>query len=217
MVVRNTVILIIHFLDKWLHKISMGNKGEALRQRIIAAADELFYQQGYEHTSFSDIADVVGISRGNFYYHFKSKDEILNAVIGARIAGIEVMLDEWDEKFTDPLQRLYYYIDMLLRAQEEIRLHGCPIGSLCTELAKTNHEMLNDANKMFTVFRDWLMVQFNLLGVKKNVKKIAMHFIARVQGIVTVTNAFEDKEFLQQEVKQLKKWLDDEVLASNHQ
>ncbi|VAX02876.1 hypothetical protein MNBD_GAMMA19-2340, partial [hydrothermal vent metagenome] len=42
-------------------------------------------------------------------------------------------------------------------------------------------------------------------------------FIARVQGIVTVTNAFEDKEFLQQEVKQLKKWLDDEVLASSHQ
>jgi len=173
MVVRNTVILIIHFLDKWLHKISMGNKGEALRQRIIAAADELFYQQGYEHTSFSDIADVVGISRGNFYYHFKSKDEILNAVIDTRIAGIEVMLDEWDEKFTDPLQRLYYYIDMLLRAQEKIRLHGCPIGSLCTELAKTNHEMLNDANKMFTVFRDWLMVQLNLLGVKKNVKRIA--------------------------------------------
>ncbi len=190
----------------------MGNKGEALRQKIIAAADELFYQQGYENTSFSDIADVVGISRGNFYYHFKSKDEILNAVIDARIAGIEAMLDEWDEKFTDPQQRLHYYIDMLLRAQEEIRLHGCPIGSLCAELAKTSHAMLIDANKMFAVFRDWLMVQLKLLGVKKNVKKTAMHFIARVQGIVTVTNAFEDKEFLQQEVKQLKKWLDDEVI-----
>ncbi len=198
----------------------MGNKGEALRQRIIAAADELFYQQGYENTSFSDIADVVNISRGNFYYHFKSKDEILNAVIDARIAGIEAMLDEWDEKFADPLQRLYCYIDMLLRAQEEIRLHGCPIGSLCTELAKTSHAMLSDANKMFTVFRDWLMVQFKLLGVESNVKKMAMHFIARVQGIVTVTNAFEDKEFLQQEVKQLKKWLDDEVVfpeSSNRQ
>ena len=45
----------------------MGNKGEALRQRIIVAADELFYQQGYENTSFSDIADMIGISRGNFY------------------------------------------------------------------------------------------------------------------------------------------------------
>ncbi len=195
----------------------MGNKGEALRQRIIAVADELFYQKGYENTSFSDIANAVGISRGNFYYHFKSKDEILTAVIGARIAGIGAMLEEWNKKFIDPRKRLYYYIDMPLRDQENICLHGCPVGSLCTELAKTNRAMLDDANKMFTVFRDWLVTQLNLLGVNKNVKKIAMHFIARVQGVVTVTNAFKDKDFLQQEVKQLKKWLDDEVLSSSHQ
>ncbi len=195
----------------------MGNKGEALRQRIIAAADELFYQKGYENTSFSDIADAVGISRGNFYYHFKSKNEILTAVIDARITGIGLMLEEWNKKFIDPRKRLYYYIDMPLRDQENILLHGCPVGGLCTELAKTNRAMLDDANKMFTVFRDWLVTQLNLLGVNKNVKKIAMHFIARVQGVVTVSNAFKDKGFLQQEVKQLKKWLDDEVLASCHQ
>jgi AcrR family transcriptional regulator len=36
------------------------------REYIIEAADQLFYQRGYEHTSFSDIADAVQISRGNF-------------------------------------------------------------------------------------------------------------------------------------------------------
>ena len=44
--------------------------------QIVEAADRLFYRQGYEHTSFSDIAGVVQISRGNFYHHFKSKDEM---------------------------------------------------------------------------------------------------------------------------------------------
>ncbi|HJT14208.1 MAG TPA: TetR/AcrR family transcriptional regulator, partial [Dongiaceae bacterium] len=38
------------------------------RDHIVEAADHLFYRQGYEHTSFSDIADDVQISRGNFYY-----------------------------------------------------------------------------------------------------------------------------------------------------
>ena len=47
------------------------------RETIVEAADDLFYRQGFEHTSFSDIAERVQISRGNFYYHFKSKDEIL--------------------------------------------------------------------------------------------------------------------------------------------
>ena len=54
--------------------------GAATRDHIVEIADQLFYQQGYEHTSFADIAEAVNISRGNFYYHFKAKDEILNAV-----------------------------------------------------------------------------------------------------------------------------------------
>ncbi|TNF20020.1 MAG: TetR/AcrR family transcriptional regulator, partial [Pseudomonadales bacterium] len=59
--------------------------GMTTRERIVSEADRLFYERGYEHTSFADIADAVGISRGNFYYHFKSKDEILDAVIGDRM------------------------------------------------------------------------------------------------------------------------------------
>jgi len=194
----------------------MGNKGEALRQRIVSAADELFYQQGYENTSFSDIADAVGISRGNFYYHFKSKDEILNAVIDNRVNGIQAMLDEWDNMIADPKKRLHYYIDIQSRNQDNIISHGCPVGSLCTELAKVSHSMLDDANKMFTVFRDWLVTQLKLVGVTRNTKQIAMHLLARGQGIATVSNAFEDKKFLQQEVNCLKEWLDNEILKSCH-
>jgi len=43
------------------------------RDEIVQAADQLFYQQGFEHTSFADIAEIVQISRGNFYYHSKPK------------------------------------------------------------------------------------------------------------------------------------------------
>jgi len=194
----------------------MSSKGEAQRQRIVAAADQLFYQQGYESTSFSDIADVVGISRGNFYYHFKSKNEILDAVIDHRVTDIETMLNQWNEKIADPKQRLYHYIEIQSRNQENILSHGCPVGSLCTELAKINHSMLGDASKMFTVFRDWLITQLKLIGVRKNTKQIAMHLLARGQGIATVSNAFEDKEFLRQEVNRLKQWLDDEIHQLSH-
>src|SRR5688500_768121 len=60
-------------------------RDKTTRDQIVAAADQLFYRRGFEHTSFSDIADAVRISRGNFYHHFKSKDDILDAVIGARL------------------------------------------------------------------------------------------------------------------------------------
>jgi len=62
------------------------------RERIVDKADQLFYEQGFEHTSFTQIAEALGISRGNFYYHFKTKDEILDAVISHRIVRTNSML-----------------------------------------------------------------------------------------------------------------------------
>lgn len=187
----------------------MGQKGDALRQRIVAAADLLFYEQGYENTSFSDIADAVEISRGNFYYHFKSKDDILSAVLEARLEDIHVMLDEWQTQYPDPKQRIVHYIDILTTNQHNVTKHGCPVGSLCTELAKLSHDMHDEATDMFILFRDWLSTQFRQLGQKRNAKQLAMHLLARAQGIASIANAFEDKKFLQNEVKNLKAWLDE--------
>ena len=82
------------------------------RDHIVKAADQLFYQQGFEHTSFADIAGVVQISRGNFYYHFKSKDEILDAVINVRLADRQVMLKQWETDGETPLDRIYSFINI---------------------------------------------------------------------------------------------------------
>src|SRR5689334_22320966 len=100
------------------------------RDHIIEAADRLFYRQGYEHTSFSDIADVVQISRGNFYFHFKTKDEILDAVITRRIAETRRMLDDWEVAGKYPADRIRSFIDILLVNRTDIKKYGCPVGTL---------------------------------------------------------------------------------------
>lgn len=64
--------------------------------QIVEAADRLFYQRGFEATSFADIAEALSLSRGNFYYHFKTKDEILAAVIARRLASTSAMLEAWE-------------------------------------------------------------------------------------------------------------------------
>ena len=189
----------------------MTSKGELLRQRIVSAADQLFYQQGFENTSFSDIAGAVDISRGNFYYHFKSKDEILDAVIEKRCIDIKKMLSSWEQPDNKPEQNISLYIDMLVRNQDNIKNHGCPVGSMCTELNKINHFMHNDAIKMHTLFRDWLTKQFEQLGHEKDAQQLAMHLLARGQGIATITSSFEDEAFLLKEVEMLREWVGEVV------
>lgn len=177
------------------------------RDHILEAADQLFYQQGYEHTSFTDIADVVQISRGNFYYHFKSKDEILDAVIDVRLAKTRKMLKQWETAEKNPEDRIRSFINIMIANGSLIKNYGCPVGTLCTELAKLNHASQPEANKLFTLFRTWLRRQFTLLGRKADADELAMHLLARSQGVATLANAFHDEKFIKQEVKLMNDWL----------
>lgn len=54
---------------------------EVRRNEILDAADELFAQKGFDGTSTQDILEKVGIARGTLYYHFKSKEDIMDALI----------------------------------------------------------------------------------------------------------------------------------------
>src|SRR5215813_4596622 len=177
------------------------------RDHIVDAADRLFYRQGYGHTSFSDIADAVAISRGNFYYHFKSKDEILDAVIDVRLANTRKMLEQWEAEGKQPADRIRSFIHMLIANRADIKRHGCPVGTLCAELAKLSHVSQAEASKLFTLFRTWLRRQFAQVGRAADADALAMHLLARSQGVAMLANTFHDETFIRQEVKQMCDWL----------
>lgn len=181
---------------------------KATRDHIVEAADQLFYRQGYERTSFSDIAEAVQISRGNFYYHFKSKDEILDAVIGLRLVNTGRMLDAWEAEAETPADRIRSFIRILIANRAKIMRYGCPVGTLCGELAKLDHAAKSDASRIFTLFRDWLRRQFSLLGRDTDADALAMHLLARSQGIATLASAFSDEAFIEAEIGQLYDWLE---------
>ena len=58
------------------------------KNEILDAAEELFAARGYEATSTGEILDRVGIARGTLYYHFRSKEEILDALIERMNRGL---------------------------------------------------------------------------------------------------------------------------------
>lgn len=184
----------------------MGHR--ATRQRIVEAADDLFYRQGFEHTSFTDIAEVVNISRGNFYHHFKTKDDILDAVIETRLEKTQQMLAAWEEGGATPRDRIKCYIRILLTNWTMIKDYGCSVGTLCTELAKLNHASKAEANRVFTLFRVWLGHQFSLLGHADDADMLAMHVLSWSQGVATLGNAFDDYKYVKQEVDKMCDWLD---------
>jgi len=177
------------------------------RDRIIDKADQLFYEQGFEHTSFAQIAEALGISRGNFYYHFKTKDEILEAVINHRIVRTSSMLEHWELEGDTPSDRIRSFINIVVVNRAKIKRYGCPVGTLCTELAKMDHPARSNANELYTLFRVWLRRQFEQLGRSDDADELAMHLLAFSQGIAALASAFRDETFIHSEVNRLEDWL----------
>lgn len=185
------------------------------RDQIVSAADALFYERGFETTSFADIAESVGISRGNFYYHFKSKDQILDAVIDWRMARTEAMLDQWAAAGSSPSGRILSFIRILIANQGKIMRHGCPVGTLCNELARLDHAAQSRATELFTLFRDWLRRQFEALGRTEDADALALHLLGRSQGVAALANAYRDESFIRREVALMEDWLAAQALSSH--
>lgn len=59
----------------------VSKEAEVRKNEILDAADQLFGQKGFDGTSTNDILQQVGIARGTLYYHFKSKEDIMDALI----------------------------------------------------------------------------------------------------------------------------------------
>ena len=177
------------------------------RDQIIAMADRLFYQYGFEHTSFAHITEAVKISRGNLYYHFKTKDEILESVINLRMTNTQAMLDQWANESETPDDRIRCFINILIMNRAKIKRFGCPVGTLTTELVKLDHPAQKNANKLFTLFYNWLKNQFKQLGHTKNADELAMHLLVRSQGVATLASAFNDEKIIKKEVRHLHVWL----------
>jgi TetR/AcrR family transcriptional regulator, transcriptional repressor for nem operon len=185
------------------------------RRQIVEAADRLFYERGFEATSFADIATEVGLSRGNFYYHFKTKDDILCAVIALRLANAQAMLKAWEDDAGTPTERVRRFIHILIGNRAKTMTRGCPVGTLCNELAKLGHVAKGDATKIFTLFRDWLARQFTVLGREADADSLALHILMRSQGIATLATAFHDEDFVRREVLDMDTWLNVQCSAGS--
>lgn len=72
---------------------------EQTKENILVAATQLFMEKGYEQTSIQDILDVTKLSKEGLYHHFKSKDEILEAVMQKRVPYV-------NDKFYDIIENM---------------------------------------------------------------------------------------------------------------
>jgi TetR/AcrR family transcriptional regulator, transcriptional repressor for nem operon len=181
-------------------------RGKAKRDRLVTAARKAVHEQGVERTTPAMVAAEADVPLGNVYYYFKTKDELLSAVLDAYNDDYQ-MLNAILAGHRTPKARLKGLIRIWTSAPDRIAMHGCPIGSFCSELDKRDDELREQAaavlSRLIAVAED----QFAQLG-RRDAHELAIAMVASWEGIALIANTLRDPTLLTAEGRRLEKWID---------
>jgi TetR/AcrR family transcriptional repressor of nem operon len=175
------------------------------RERLVASAGELLHRQGVQGTTLAEIAEAADVPAGNVYYYFKTRDELVQAVIEAQVQAVGELLGGLDGGAT-PAARLTGLAETWTRNGPEIVAHGCPMGGLSHELHKQDAELGADAARPLRAILEWAERQFRELG-QPDPGALAVTFLGAIQGAALLANAFADERLLEQEIRRIESWV----------
>ena len=185
---------------------SPSERKQGKRERLVAGARQVIYQQGVETTTIADIAQAADVPVGNVYYYFKTKDELVAAAIDGHAQDVHAVLRSL-ERHRTPQARLKALVRELMSQREQVADYGCPLGSLCSELDKRADGLDRSCADLLRLPVDWAEQQFRTMG-RRDARDLAVALIAAYQGIALLTNTFRDPELMTREGRRLERWID---------
>lgn len=177
------------------------------RERLVTAAQDLVYRQGVARTTLAHIAEAADVPVGNVYYYFKTKDDIISAVVQTQTQQIESTLAELERRHRSPKARLKALIRFLGEHADSTAQYGCPHGTLSTEMAKQAEHSDLIAAALMQVQLDWAEQQFQAMG-RRDAHDLAVELLVGYQGSAVLTNALGQPDLMTRQARRLEKWID---------
>jgi TetR/AcrR family transcriptional repressor of nem operon len=178
------------------------------RDLLIAAAKTKFYQQGVTRTTLADIAQEAQVPLGNVYYHFRTKEALLEAVIEAHVQRLQTRFAQWDRELADPHERLLALIWWECEGAPSLAHFGCPYGSLAQEVVKEDMPLVDQAVGMLQCYLDWTEQQFRQMGKdEREAKDLAFDMIAWFQGSILLSASFRSPALLERKLQRMEQWI----------
>lgn len=191
-----------------------GERGEAAeatrpgkRERLTAAASDLIHRQGVARTTLADIAHAADVPAGNVYYYFKTKDDIVRAVVLMHRDQLTSGVAALERLHRSPRSRLKALMGVLGERSVAIARYGCPYGTLCSELTKQLDGSDPLIASLMQVPLDWAEQQFRAMG-RRDARDLAVEFVAGYQGTAVMVSTLGRPELMVRQVRRCHRWID---------
>jgi AcrR family transcriptional regulator len=105
-------------------KPSLAPRASA-RERLLAAADELFYENGINTVGIDRVIEHAGVAKASLYDCFGSKDELVRAYLETRSAARQALIDEWISRYDTPQRKILGIFELLSEVSSQPGYKGC--------------------------------------------------------------------------------------------
>ncbi len=190
-----------------------SQKGAATRDQILNAASRLIHVQGYQSTSLDDVLRESGVGKGNFYYYFKSKEDLGYAIID-RIRRLFVergLGPAFADTDADPVGQLHAFFDRVLDSQRQRNcVGGCAMGNLASELSDVHEGFRQRLAGIFDVYRDHLAEairrgqESGQIRSDADAGRVAQFLVGALEGAILLGKVTRDITVIERCVEELK-------------
>ncbi len=191
-------------------------KGAATRDQILDAASRLIHLQGYHCTSLDDVLRESGVGKGNFYYHFRSKEDLGYAIIERLVTAF--LARTLEPAFADPepdvMGQIEGFLDLVLDNQRQRNcVGGCPMGNLASELSDVHEGFRQRLAGIFDLWRVHLAEAVSRgqgrgrLRADVDASRVAQFLVAGLEGSILLSKVAKDITVMERCVEELKRHL----------
>ena len=196
--------------------VAKSQKGAATRDQILDAATRLIHLQGYHGTSLDDVLTASGVGKGNFYYYFRSKEDLGHAIIDRIVEAFiaHTLEPVFADTSADPIRQIHAFLDRVLDTQRQRNcVGGCPLGNLASELSDVHEGFRRRLAGIFTEWRARLTEALSRGQARGRVRQScapadgAQFLVASLEGAILLAKVTKDISVMEKCVGELKQHL----------
>ncbi len=199
--------------------MALSQKAQATREKIIAAAAELFYRNGYHATGLDRIVRQAGVTKGNFYYHFSSKEALAIATLDWQYERFsteirEQVLSRRGNALEALLNLLEYMAGRQKKQHEEGQILGCYFGNFALELSTVSPAVRNKVNAIFASYAELIEKLLHHARKKGQIRnsldpgQLAPVIVGQIEGAILLDKARHQPGNFDQSIEFIRNYLE---------
>jgi len=198
----------------------MPRDGSITRNRIMDAAQQMVLEVGLSGTSVEKVIDQAGVTKGTFFYHFKTKHDMAAALI-ERYADEDrqhffAYMDKAEQLSRDPLQQLLIFVGLFIEmtAQLEDPFPGCLYAAYCYQSGAISSEVMGRIADMMHFWRERLGVKLDEVSALYPPKipisstQVADHLMVTFEGAFILAKVMKEPKLASEQLLQCRNYLE---------